>query len=130
MMATDWNLIREMMSTAIDSCERIEQLGYSEYDRDTHVDVNGNPVSLHEFMVSAWTYPENLRYQIIRQRHDNDANAPYVQEATRIVTAMAAACGELINAADTAPAKEEIRQMLRWYREHALPNIEQAMKVV
>lgn len=129
-MATDWNLIREMMSTAIDSCERIEQLGYSEYDRDAHVDVNGNPVSLHEFMVSAWTYPENLRYQIIRQRHDNDANAPYVREATHIVTAMAAACGELINAADNAPATEEIRQMLRWYREHALPNIEQAMKVV
>ncbi len=33
-MKTDWNLIREMMSAAIDTCERIEACGYSENDRD------------------------------------------------------------------------------------------------
>ncbi len=29
-MKTDWDLIREMMSAAIDTCERIDACGYSE----------------------------------------------------------------------------------------------------
>jgi hypothetical protein len=31
-------------------------------------------------MVSAHTLPENLRYQIIKDRHDNDAYPPYISE--------------------------------------------------
>lgn len=122
-MATDWSLIRDMMNTAIDSCERFEKAGYAEKHRDLHVDVDGHSVSIYEFMISAWTYPENIRYQIIRERHDCDDDAAYVPEAARIVTAMAAACSELIGA-KSSPGKPEIQQMLRWYREHAVPAIE------
>ncbi|MFK4259842.1 hypothetical protein [Agrobacterium tumefaciens] len=58
-MKTDWNLIREMMGAAIDACERIEAAGYTENDRDASIDVGGQQVSVHDFLVDAWTLPEN-----------------------------------------------------------------------
>jgi len=32
-MKTDWNLVRSMMDTAIDACEAIEAMGYTEAHR-------------------------------------------------------------------------------------------------
>lgn len=69
-MKTDWNVIRGMMNAAINACERIEASGYAETDRDATINVGGQQVSVRDMLVSAWTYPENLRYQIIRQRHE------------------------------------------------------------
>jgi hypothetical protein len=126
-MKTDWNLIREMMATAIDSCERIEELGYSELHRDSRIEVNGNEISVNDIMVGAWTYPELIRYQIIRQRHAANADLPYVPETARILAGMAAACAELIKAADTKPAQADIEQMMNWYRRHALPALQVAL---
>ncbi len=83
-MKTDWDLIREMMSAAIDTCERIEACGYSENDRDASAVLAGRNVSVYEMLGSAWTYPENIWYQIIRARHDNQNDLPYVPEAARI----------------------------------------------
>lgn len=48
-MKTDWNLIREMMSAAIDKCERIEARGYSENDRDASALLARQDVSVHEY---------------------------------------------------------------------------------
>src|ERR1700738_4540920 len=79
-MPTDWNLIREMMAAAIDSCEQIEAAGYSEQDRDLTIDVSGQTISVHEFMVGAWTLPENLRYRIIRDRQDKSIDLPYPKQ--------------------------------------------------
>ena len=98
-MKTDWNLIRDMIGAAIDACERIEAAGYSESDRDATVDIGGQRVSVHDFLVSAWTLPENLRYQIIRERHVQVANLAYVPETARILVATAQASIELIGAA-------------------------------
>jgi hypothetical protein len=120
-MPTDWNLIREMMAAAIDSCEQIEAAGYSEQDRDLTIDVSGQKISVHEFMVSAWTLPENLRYRIIRDRHDKSIDLPYIPEAARIITKMAEACAELIGAGKTKPAEAEARSAIQWYRAHAVP---------
>ena len=75
-MATDWKVIRELMSSVIDFAEGIEAAGYTEADRALAVQINGQSVSLFDFMVSAHTLPENLRYCIIRERHDNNADAP------------------------------------------------------
>jgi hypothetical protein len=126
-MPTDWNLIREMMAAVIDSCEKIEAAGYTEQDRNLTVDVSGQKVSLHEFMVSAWTLPENLRYRIIRDRHDKRVDLPYVPEAARIIIRMAEACAELIGAAETKPAEAEVRSAIRWYRAHAVPHVQQTI---
>jgi hypothetical protein len=126
-MPTDWNLIREMMAAAIDSCEQIEAAGYSEQDRDLTIDVSGQTISVHEFMVSAWTLPENLRYRIIRDRHDKSIDLPYIPEAARVITRMAEACAELIGAGTTKPAQAEARSAIQWYRAHAVPHVQQAI---
>ncbi len=62
-MKTDWNSIRGMLNAAVDACERIETLPYAETDREATTDIGGQEVSVHDFLVSAWTYPEKLRYQ-------------------------------------------------------------------
>ncbi|CDY75200.1 hypothetical protein BGLT_04098 [Caballeronia glathei] len=126
-MKTDWDLIREMMNTAIDACEQIEAMGYAERHRGIAVEVGGQAVSVQDFIVSAWTFPENIRYRIIRERHDSHADLPYVPEASRIMNAMARACGELIGGAHARPADAAIREMLQWYRAHAVPHLRQAI---
>lgn len=126
-MKTDWNLIRQMMGAAIDACERIEAAGYTEADRDASIEVGGQQVSVHDFLVSAWTLPESLRYQIIRERHDQAADLAYVPEAARILVAMAQASAELIGAGDTSPAGDGIQKMIQWFGSHAAPGIEQAI---
>lgn len=126
-MKTDWNQIREMMGAAIDACERIEATGYTENDRDAITQVDGQQVSVHDFLVSAWTLPENLRYQIIHERHDTATDTPYVPEAARILVAMAQASAELIGAGETSPARDRIQKMIQWFSNHATPGVERAI---
>ncbi|WP_280171555.1 hypothetical protein [Agrobacterium pusense] len=66
---------------AIDACERVEALHYAETAQEATIDIGGQKVSVHDFLVTAWTYPEKLRYQIIRERHDTGVDLPYVREA-------------------------------------------------
>ncbi|TGU10750.1 hypothetical protein EN798_04265 [bacterium M00.F.Ca.ET.155.01.1.1] len=126
-MKTDWRLVREVLNAAIDSCERLEQAGYTEDHRIRSVQVNGQEVSVQELLVSAWTLPENARYEIIRARHDKALDLPYVPEAARILTAVASACAELIGAGETPPAEPYMRGMIDWYRDHFDPSVERAM---
>lgn len=127
-MKTDWQTIRELMSAAIDFAEAVETAGFSEEDRNLMVQAGAHSVSLYEFMVSAHTLPEALRYDIIRQRHDKGADAPYVSEFSRIIKSMSEACAELVGAADTKPADKQIQMAISWYRNHAIPNIQRALK--
>jgi hypothetical protein len=127
-MKTDWKLIREAMNTVIDSCERLERNGFAERHRDLTIDVRGRPISVYEFMVSAWTMPENARYEIVRKRHDDHIDLPYVPETARIMTAMAAACAELVGAGEAASVGDPVRGMIRWYRNHFDPHVERAIQ--
>jgi hypothetical protein len=63
-------------------------------------------------MVSAWTLPENLRYRIIRDRHDKGIDLPSVPEAARVIIRMAEACSELIGAGRANPAEQEARSAI------------------
>jgi hypothetical protein len=55
----------------VDSWPRAAVLaGYAEQHRGRTVAVNGQQVSVQDFLVSAWTLPENVRYAVIRQRHE------------------------------------------------------------
>ncbi|CAN2533450.1 hypothetical+protein [Methylocapsa aurea] len=127
-MNTDWNLIRKMLDAAVDACEQIEAAGYCEADRGATTNVRGQDVSVWEFLISAWTLPENVRYRIIRERHERDADLPYVPESARIIMSMAQACAELIGAAEARPAEAEIQQMIHWYEAHAVPGIKRAIE--
>jgi len=126
-MKTDWNLVREMMTAAIDACERIENSGYTENDRDASFPVRQGSVSVHDALVSAWTYPESMRYRIICERHAAGTDNPYVPEAARILIAMAQASAELVGAGASQPAREDIRKMIDWFGNHATPGIERAI---
>ena len=48
----------------------------------------GTEVSAHDLLVSVWTLPENIRYQIIRTRYDQAIDVPYVHETARLLVAM------------------------------------------
>ena len=103
---------------AIDACERIEAIDSSLLDKNDTVDVNGQKVSARDFLTSAWTYPENIRYQIIHARHEAGEDLHYVPEAARILVAMAQASAELIGTDASKPANESIRRMICWFDEH------------
>jgi hypothetical protein len=126
-MTTDWNQIRAMMNAAIDACERIEATGFAPADRDATVAVNGQPVSAGDILASAWTYPENIRYAILRARHDAGADLAYRPETARILVAMAEAGAELIGTGATRPAEQEISGMIDWFGGHAAPAFERAI---
>jgi len=125
-MTTDWTLIRAMMNAAIDACERIEATGFTPEERDAMIEVRGQAVSVQDFLVSAWTLPENLRYRIIQARHDAGADLTYVPEAARILTSMAGAAAELIRAGQAVPTAE-VLAAIAWYRDHAVPGVERAV---
>ncbi|WP_244562625.1 hypothetical protein [Agrobacterium fabrum] len=127
MVKTDWNSIRGVLNAAIDACERIEALQYAEADREATTDIGGQEVSVHDFLVSAWTYPEKLRYQIIRERHDTGVDLPYVPEAARILLAMSQAAIELVDAGGVTPAKQDIQKMINWFEEDLVRGIERAI---
>lgn len=127
MRNTDWSLIRDMMNAAIDFCERIEAAGYTEADRDADVVVNGQPVTVQDILTSAWTYPENMRYEIIRMRHDDRTNLAYVPGTSRILTAMAEASAEMV-AAGKGAGEEPVRRMITWFEKDGAVLLETAIK--
>lgn len=124
---TDWNLLRETLNTVIDSCEGLEIAGYAEEHRERTALVNGQPVSVQELLISAWTLPESVRYAVIRQRHDADADSPYVPEAARILVSAIAECVEIIGAGKNPPGADGLRTMADWYRNHFAPNVKMAI---
>jgi len=127
-MSTDWELVRTMMGSAIDACERLETLGVNEHDRATVVEINGHDTSVFDLMTAAWIYPESLAYQIVRHRHEAGTDQPYVQETSRIIVNVARACAELVGAGRSVPLDNICSAMVRWYDEHALPGVELAVK--
>jgi hypothetical protein len=66
-MKTDWNLIRELMNSVIDACEKIEKLDLTTLELDTPLSTA--PANVFDALQSSWTYPENVRYDVIRARH-------------------------------------------------------------
>lgn len=139
---TDWKLVREILDSAITACESVENLGISEEDRSATTTVNDNPVSVYEFLQSAWVYPENLRYSVIRARNKLGEDQPYTPETARIITQAAALCAELIGMESIrestsgighhSPNEEQTveelaRNLIKWYREHMIPGLETAV---
>ena len=72
-MHTDWPLVRQLLSAAVDACEAAERLGLADEDRDLPTGVG--PVAVADVLASAWTYAENVRYAVVRARHALGADA-------------------------------------------------------
>jgi hypothetical protein len=130
---TDWELVRDLMNATIDACEAVEALRLSEQDRARST---GDAVTVSDVMISAWTYPENLRYAVIRARHDLQDDARYFPELARVLVSSAALCGELVGATrldartPTVMTRDGIRPAVRgmidWYGSQMIPRLTHA----
>jgi len=68
-MPTDWNKIRELLNTVIDTCEQVESLSSDESKRSQILNTEKN-VTVSDLLSSLRTYPENLSYAVIHQQLD------------------------------------------------------------
>jgi hypothetical protein len=125
---TNWDLIRDVINTAIDSCEALENIGYREADRGKVIDINGRSISVQDFLISGWTIAEQVRYQVIRERHEKDEDLRYVPETSRILVAVTEACAELIAGGENPAGGEAARRMAGWFREHFDPGVKKAIE--
>ncbi len=139
-MPTDWTLIRKLMNATIDACESAELLGVSEAHRT--LPTGTSDVTVQDVLTSAWTYPENTRYEVIRARQQLNDNRPYKIELARAVENVAQVCGELIGANNlSSPVRADPLQpsmsrsvqeaaegLARWYQEEMTPQLEHALR--
>ncbi|HVW52727.1 MAG TPA: hypothetical protein VHC91_20425 [Trinickia sp.] len=111
---TDWDQIRNVFAAAIDFCEQLETLGYSEDIRTQSAVIRGKNVSAFEVVTSAWSIAEATRYAVIRSRHDTDNDLPYVPETARIIAAAAGVCAELVHSGGNVSAAAGVDRLTTW----------------
>ncbi len=125
-MKTDWQLIRDLMNSVIDSCEAIENLELT--DEDKNALLQSAPASVWDALQSTWTYPENVQYEVIRARHDLHIDKHYTPEAARALVNAAKVCAELIEAGDAESVADPVRKLTQWYSDHLVPQVTQAVE--
>jgi hypothetical protein len=135
-MATRWTEMRALVNAAIDACEAVEKLGVTESDRELATQIGGSMVSIHDLMTTAWVYPENVRYQVVRARHDAGLDKAYVDDLSRALAHVGMLCAELVgapdwsiaagNPADGQSLAELISDLTAWYRTHLAQQVAKA----
>jgi hypothetical protein len=121
---TDWDQIRNVLSAAIDFCEQLETLGYSEQARVRSALINGTNVSAFEVVTSAWSIAEATRYAVIRSRHDTNNDLPYPPETARIISAAAGVCAELVHSDGKLAAAAGIDRLTTWLKSDGVKALE------
>ena len=131
------------MNAALDACERIDELGHLEDHRAATVAVNGHLATVFDLMQSSFTYPENLRYSIIRARNQLKEDKPYTTEVARTLQNVALLCSELIGCSktqqevlgvnphdpNTAKSIEAmIQELTDWYQETLTQGVTKAVE--
>ena len=127
-LKTNWDLIRDVINTVIDSCEALEDAGYRETDRGKAIEIGGQSVSVQDLLASGWTIAEHVRYQVIRERHEKGEDLRYIPETSRILVAIMAACAELVAGGQDPAGGEAARRMAGWFRDHFDPGIRKAIQ--
>lgn len=141
-MTTDWGLIRRVMNSALDACERLDRIGITEDDRSASTRVGEVDIRVWDFLQSAWVMPENFAYMVVRLRHDLNDDTPYTTEQARILKGVADFCSELIgarqldvrvnsvdpHALDRAKSLRELAEALeRWYTKEFVDGVSAAL---
>ncbi|HEY0937174.1 MAG TPA: hypothetical protein VGD91_25980 [Trebonia sp.] len=136
MPTTDWQLVRDLLAAAVDACEAAERLGLADEDRG--LPTGAGPVDVGDVLASAWTYPENVRYGVVRARHALGADAPFQPELARALREVGGLCAELVGAGavtDATPPRDgrsapslraEVEALAAWYRGQMVPQLTQA----
>lgn len=141
-METNWQLIRRVLNTAVDACEAVEKTGVTEANRGDSFEVNGvTSGTMWDYLQSGWVAPENLRYAIIRARHELGEDKPYTNELSRIMEEVGYLSAEMVGARDTqtrvrnvgSPFKEEasieemVEELCNWYEQALIPAVAEIM---
>lgn len=124
-MPTDWNKIREVVNTVIDSCERVEHLNQEE--KRSQVLNPDNNITVSDLLASFRTYPENLNHSIIRSRHELGQSKAYTSDIAHSLINTANLCAELLEFEDfdssivldgkeTSVAKQ-LNKFVTWHKE-------------
>ena len=125
-MRTDWQIIRELMNSVIDSCEAIENLELTDDDKDAPL--QSAPANVWDALQSTWTYPENAQYSVIQARHELNIDKSYTPESARALVNAAKVCAELIDAGEAEPITDPVRKLAQWYSAHLVPQVTQAIE--
>jgi len=98
--------------------------------------------SVWDALQSAHTFPENVRYMVIRGRGQLGDSAPFVQPVSRVLQQVGALAAELVSAQHLqTPVKgidpyspergqsieSAIENLAAWYESHLVLNIEDAL---
>ncbi len=107
-MATNWQLIREVMNGVIDACEAVEELNpdlfAGEYEARSDYQ---NDVCVGDFLNRFWQYPEGAARDIVRVRSHLGADQKHPSEVARALVQAAIACAETVGLSDAALATEQ-----------------------
>lgn len=89
-------------------------------------------------LTSAWTYPENVQYAVIRARHAAGDDATYRPELSRALVAVAGVCAELVGARELQAGplagagrrgpsiRPQVEDLAAWYRDQMVPQLRRA----
>ena len=94
-MPTDWNKIRELLNTVIDTCEQVECLSSDESKRSQILNTEKN-VTVSDLLSSLRTYPENLSYAVIQSRYELEQSKAYTSDIAHALINTAKLCSELL----------------------------------
>lgn len=125
-MKTDWQIIRELMNSVIDSCEAIENLELTDEDKD--LPLQSAPANVWDALQSTWTYSENVQYEVIRARHELNIDKHHTPEAARALVNAAKVCAELVEAGDAEQIRDTVQKLAQWYSADLVPQVTQAVE--
>ena len=125
-MKTDWQMIRELMNSVIDACEAVENLDLSADERDTPLATS--PANVWDAIQSSWIYPENVRYEVIRARHQLENDKHFTPESARALVNAAHVCAEMIGAGEAQPIQNSVKKLAQWYPNHLVPQVTNAIE--
>ena len=115
--ATDWRLIRDVLNSTIDACERLEALAVTAAEKgDPRARLGDyeDGVAVGDFFTRFWQYPEGAQRDILRIRsrlHTGDQK--HYSEYARALINTAMACAEAIGL-----SREELRREIAGFDAH------------
>lgn len=142
-MATNWQLIRRLVDSALDACESLDRLEITDNERSVLSTVDGkSAATVWDALQSAITFPENVRYTVIRGRGQLCDAAPFVQPLSRVLQQVGALVAELVGAQQLQapvkgadpywPEREQsiaaaVEDLALWYENYLVPVIGEAL---
>lgn len=106
-MATNWQLIREVLNGTIDACAKIEKLhpDLAKGEYEARPDFQDD-VSVGDFLNRFQRYPEGSQRDIVRLRSRLGCDQKHLTEIARALINTAGACAEIIGLPEEALSRE------------------------